>query len=60
MMSEHPFIKGVGLGMMAGAAVGAVMMKQEKQLKRAARRTVKNMGRLAEDAADMVADKLPR
>ena len=59
MMSEHPFIKGVGLGMMAGAAVGAVMMKQEKQLKRAARRTVKNMGRLAEDAADMVADKLP-
>ena len=59
MMSEHPFIKGVGLGMMAGAAVGAVMMKQEKELKRAARRTVKNMGRLAEDAADMVADKLP-
>ncbi len=58
-MNEHPFIKGVGLGMMAGAAVGAVMMKQEKQIKRAARRTVKNMGRLAEDAADMMADKLP-
>ena len=59
-MNEHPFVKGVGLGMVAGAAVGAVMMKQEKQIKRAARRTVKNMGRLAEDAADMVADKLPR
>ncbi len=58
-MNEHPFLKGMGLGMMAGAAVGAVMMKQEKQIKHATRRTVKNMGRLAEDAADMVADKLP-
>ena len=59
-MNEHPFLKGIGLGMVAGAAVGAVMMKQEKQIKQTARRTVKNMGRLAEDAADMVADKLPR
>ena len=59
-MSEHPFLKGIGLGMVAGAAVGAVMMKQEKTIKQTARRTVKNMGRLAEDAADMVADKLPR
>ena len=59
-MSEHPFLKGVGLGMMAGAAVGAVMMKKEKSIKQATRRTGKNMGRLAEDAADMVADKLPR
>lgn len=58
-MSEHPFLKGVGLGMMAGAAVGAVMMKNEKNLKKAARHTVKTAGRMAEDAADMVADKLP-
>ncbi len=59
-MSEHPFLKGIGLGMMAGAAVGAVMMKKEKDIKHAARHTVKSMGRLAEDAADAVADKLPR
>ena len=59
-MNEHPFLKGVGLGMVAGAAVGATMMKKEKSIKQATRRTVKSMGRLAEDAADMVADKLPR
>lgn len=59
-MSEHPFLKGIGLGMMAGAAVGATMMKKEKAIKQTARRTVKNVGRLAEDAADMVVDKLPR
>lgn len=58
-MNEHPFLKGVGLGMVAGAAVGATMMKKEKNIKKAARRTVKNMGRLAEDTAEMVADKLP-
>lgn len=59
-MSEHPFLKGIGLGMMAGAAVGATMMKNEKNIKQAAKHTVKTMGRMAEDAADMVADKLPR
>ena len=59
-MSEHPFLKGVGLGMMAGAAVGAAMMKKEKDIKQVARQTVKNVGRLAEDAADMVVEKLPR
>lgn len=59
-MSEHPFLKGIGLGVMAGAAMGAAMMKNEKSIKQATKRTVKNMGRLAEDAADMVADKLPR
>ena len=59
-MSEHPFLKGVGLGMVAGAAVGATMMKQEKGIKQTVRRTAKNMGRLAEDAADMVVNKIPR
>lgn len=60
MMSEHPFLKGIGLGMMAGAAVGAVAMKNEKNIKKAAQKTVKNMGQLAEDAADAVCDMLPR
>lgn len=59
-MSEHPFLKGIGLGMVAGAAAGAAMMKKEKDIKQVAKQTVKNMGRLAEDAADMVVEKLPR
>lgn len=59
-MSEHPFLKGIGLGVMAGAAMGAAMMKNEKNIKQAAKHTVKAVGRMAEDAADMVADKLPR
>lgn len=58
-MNEHPFLKGIGLGMLAGAAVGATMMKNEKNLKKAAKNTVKSVGRLAEDAADTLADKLP-
>ncbi len=58
-MNEHPFLRGMGLGMMAGAAVGAVMMKKEKNLKQVAHRTAKNVGRLAEDAADKVCEKLP-
>lgn len=58
-MTGHPFLKGVGLGMMAGAAVGGMVMKNEKNIKQAAQKTVKQMGKLAEDAADAVADKLP-
>ncbi len=58
-MNGHPFLKGVGLGMVAGAAVGATMMKNEKSIKQAAQRTVKQAGRLAENAADAVVEKLP-
>ncbi len=58
-MTGHPFLKGIGLGMVAGAAVGATMMKNEKNIKHTAQKTVKQMGRVAEDAASMVADKLP-
>ncbi len=57
-MTGHPFLKGIGLGMMAGAAVGATMMKNEKNIKQAARKTVKQVGKLAEDAADNVAGKI--
>lgn len=59
-MTSHPFLKGIGLGMAAGAAVGATMMKNEKNIKQAAHKAVKQAGRLAEDAADTVASKLPR
>ncbi len=59
-MSEHPFLKGIGMGMIAGAAVGAAMMKNEKNIKRTAQRTVKSMGQLAEDAADNLANRMPK
>ena len=59
-MNSHPFLTGIGLGMMAGAAVGATVMKNEKSIKRYAHKTVKQAGRMAENAAEMVADKLPR
>lgn len=58
-MTGHPFLKGIGLGMMAGAAVGATVMKNEKNIKQVAQKTVKQAGRMVEDAADMVAEKLP-
>lgn len=58
-MNGHPFLKGIGLGMMAGAAVGATVMKNEKAIKNSAQKTVKQMGKLAEDAADTVINKLP-
>lgn len=59
-MSEHPFLKGIGMGMIAGAAVGAAMMKNEKNIKRTAQQTVKSVGKLAEDAADNLANRMPR
>lgn len=59
-MNDHPFLRGVGLGMLAGAAAGAAMMKNEKTIAKAAKRTVRQAGRLAEDAADTLADKLPK
>ncbi len=59
-MSDHPFLRGIGLGVLAGAAMGATMMKNEKNIKKAAKHTVKTVGRLAEDAADTLAEKLPR
>ncbi len=59
-MSEHPFLKGIGMGMIAGAAVGAAMMKNEKNIKRTAQQTVKSVGKLAEDAADNLANRMPK
>lgn len=59
-MSEHLFMKGMGLGMMAGMAAGAAMMKNEKTIKKAAKKTVKSVGQLAEDATDSLAAKLPK
>ncbi len=59
-MSEHPFLKGIGMGMIAGAAVGAAMMKNEKTIKRTAQQTVKSVGKLAEDGLDNLANRMPK
>ena len=58
-MSEHPFMKGVGLGMLAGAAVGMTMMKNEKAIKRRAKKTAQSVGHLVEDATDTFIQKMP-
>lgn len=58
-MSEHPFMKGIGLGMLAGTAVGMTMMKNEKALKRKAKKTAQSVGNLVEDATDALVSKLP-
>ncbi len=54
-MKEHGFLKGMGLGMVAGAALGAAMMpKRKPNLKRAAGKAMKTVGQVMEDlSADM-------
>lgn len=58
-MNEHPFMKGIGLGMLAGAAVGMTMMKNEKAIKRKARKTAQSVGHMVEDATDAIIQKMP-
>jgi len=49
-MKEHGFLKGMGLGMVAGAALGAAMMpKRKPSLKRAAGKAMKTVGQVMED-----------
>lgn len=58
-MSQHPFMKGMGLGMLAGTAVGMTMMKNEKAIKRKAKKTAHSVGNLVEDATDALTRKFP-
>lgn len=58
-MCEHPFLKGMGLGMLAGAAVGMAMMKNEKAIKHKAKKAAHSVGNMVEDAADAIVDKFP-
>ncbi len=52
-MKEHEFAKGMGLGMLAGAALGAAMMPQRKSsMKRAAEKAMKTMGQAMENLSD--------
>ncbi len=59
-MSEHPFLKGMGLGMMAGAAVGMAMIKNEKAIKRKTKKAAQSVSNLVDDAADALVNKMPR
>ena len=51
-MTQHPFLKGMGLGVLAGAAVSAVMVPKKKQIERTAKKAMRTVGGLAEDLTD--------
>ena len=54
-MTKHAFLEGMGLGVLAGAAVGmAVAAKgmQDPNVRRMVRQTGRNMGRMRDDLAD--------
>lgn len=54
-MTKHVFLEGIGLGVLAGAAIGmAVTAKsmQSPNVRRAARRTVRKMGHMKDDLTD--------
>jgi len=52
-MTERNFLKGIGLGVMAGAAVGAMMMPRKKtKLKKAAGKAMKTVGHVMEEISD--------
>lgn len=51
-MNYKDFIKGVGIGMLAGAAVGAACMPKRKHAKTTAGRMVKTASRILNDVQD--------
>lgn len=51
-MNHHLFLGGVGLGMLAGAALSMAIAPKKKDLKRTARKAMRTMGDLAEDLSD--------
>jgi gas vesicle protein len=53
-MAHNPFLRGVGLGMLAGAVVGMVVSPGKKELKQTANKAVQAVG----NAADMLSDAI--
>lgn len=52
-MKEHQFVKGMGLGVLTGAALGAVMApKKKRNMKKAAGKAMKTMGQVMENLSD--------
>ncbi len=52
-MKEHEFMKGMGLGVLTGAALGAAMAPRKKSsMKKAAGKAMKTMGQVMENLSD--------
>jgi len=51
-VKEHRLAKGIGLGMLAGAALGAAMMPRKASVKKATGKAVKSMGQVMENLSD--------
>lgn len=52
-MKEHPFAKGMTMGVMAGAALGMALAPQKKSsMKKAADKAMKTMGEVMETLSD--------
>ena len=52
-MKEHNFVKGMGLGMIAGTALGVAMAPKKKtSMKKAAGKAMKTVGQVMENISD--------
>ena len=54
-LTKHAFLEGMGLGVLAGAAVGMAVAAngmQDPNVRRAVRQTGRKMGRMRDDLAD--------
>ena len=52
-MKDHEFAKGMGLGVLAGAALGAAMMPRKKHsVKKAAGKAMKTVGQVMENLSE--------
>jgi hypothetical protein len=53
-MAHHPFLRGVGLGMLAGAVVGMVVSPGKEELKQTANKAVQAVGSAADTLSDAI------
>ena len=52
-MKDHEFAKGMGLGVLAGAALGAALMPRKKHsVKKAAGKAMKTVGQVMENLSE--------
>ena len=53
-MYSMSFVRGVGIGIMVGGAIGAACARQRKHPKGTVGRALKNLGSLMEDVTDTI------
>ena len=53
-MEHNHFMRGVGIGMIAGAVVGMIVSPGKKELKRTADRAVRAVGNAADNLSDAI------